>query len=93
VIHSGGYVCCGLSAIIAISADFAYYPPMTKLEKIEREIEALPPQDVRALGAWLDELRERLWDEQMERDALAGKLDALAAEAMADIAAGRVKPL
>jgi hypothetical protein len=70
-----------------------YFPPMTKLEKIEREIETLPPQDVQALGAWLDELRERLWDEQMERDALAGKLDLLAAEAMADIAAGRVKPL
>jgi hypothetical protein len=66
---------------------------MTQLEKIEREIEALPPQDVQALGAWIDELRERLWDEQMERDALAGKLDGLAAEAMADIAAGRVKPL
>ena len=66
---------------------------MTKLEKIKRRIEALPPQELRALGEWLDELREKLWDEQMERDALSGKLDTLAAEAMADIAAGRVKPL
>jgi hypothetical protein len=66
---------------------------MTKLEKIEREIESLPPQEMRALAAWFADLRERLWDEQMERDALAGKLDGLAAEAMADIAAGRVKPL
>ena len=66
---------------------------MTKLEKIEREIEALPPGDVYALGKWFDELREQLWDEQIERDADAGKLDGLIAEAMADIAAGRVKPL
>jgi hypothetical protein len=66
---------------------------MTKLEKIERGIEALPQRDVRALGAWIDEMRERLWDGQMERDALAGKLDALAGEATADIAAGRVRPL
>ena len=34
---------------------------MTKLEKLEREISALPPQDVHALGKWLDELREQLW--------------------------------
>jgi hypothetical protein len=82
-----------LGAGLARLALNRYFPPMTQLEKIEREIEALPPQDVQALGAWIDELRERLWDEQMERDALAGKLDGLAAEAMADIAAGRVKPL
>ena len=63
---------------------------MTKLEKIKRRIEALPPQELRALGEWLDELREKLWDEQMERDALSGKLDKLAAEAMADIAAGQI---
>jgi hypothetical protein len=66
---------------------------MTKLEKLEREIEALPPQDMRALAAWFADLRERLWDEQMERDALLGKLDKLADEAIADIAAGRVRPL
>ena len=66
---------------------------MTKLEKLEREIEALPPQDVRALGAWLDELRARLWDQQIENDLANGKLNALIAEAKADIAAGRVKPL
>jgi hypothetical protein len=66
---------------------------MTKLEKLEREIEALPPQEMRALAAWFDDLRERLWDEQMKRDALSGKLDKLAEEAIADIAAGRVRPL
>jgi hypothetical protein len=66
---------------------------MTKLEKLENEISALPPEDVRALGEWLDELREQLWDRQIERDADAGKLDKLIAEAKADIAAGRVKPL
>lgn len=66
---------------------------MTKLEKLEREIEALPPQDVRALGDWIDELRARLWDQQIESDLTTGKLDALIAEAKADIAAGRVKPL
>jgi chaperonin cofactor prefoldin len=66
---------------------------MTKLEKLEREIESLPPQDKRALASWFAELQANLWDEQMERDALTGKLDKLADEAIADIAAGRVRPL
>lgn len=66
---------------------------MTKLEKLEREVEALPPQDMQAFAAWFDEFRERLWDEQIERDSVSGKLDKLAEAAMADIAAGRVKSL
>lgn len=66
---------------------------MTRLEKIEREIEGLPPEDVRALGAWLDELRARLWDDEIRRDAKAGKLDALAAEALAEFRAGGTSPL
>ena len=64
---------------------------MTKLEKIERDIEALPPKDVHLLSKWLTEFREQLWDKQIEAGSPA--LDALADEAMADIAAGRVKPL
>ena len=70
-----------------------YFQFMTKLEKIEREIETLAPQDVIALGLWLDELREKLWDVQIEHDATSGKLDRLAAETRAEIAAGRFKAL
>jgi hypothetical protein len=66
---------------------------MTKLEKIENDIKGLTEAEFKALAAWMDEERARLWDEQIERDANAGKLDALAAEALADLAAGRTLPL
>ena len=66
---------------------------MTKLQKIEREIEALSPEELKSLGAWFDELRALAWDDQIERDAKSGKLDKLFARAKSDIAAGRVKPL
>lgn len=66
---------------------------MTKLQMIEREIEALSPEELKSLGAWFDELRAQAWDDQMERDAKSGKLDKLFARAKSDIAAGRVKPL
>ena len=66
---------------------------MTKLDNLKRQIESLSPREMRRLAAWLGELRARLCDEQLERDVLAGKFDALAEEAMADIAAGRTMPL
>jgi hypothetical protein len=64
---------------------------MTKLEKLEREISALPPEDVHALGRWLDELRDQLWDKQIAAGSPA--LDALAAEALQEYSDGKTTPL
>ena len=48
-------------------------------------------------GEFLDRLMEidfeDAWDRQIEADAKAGRLDHLFAQAEADIAAGRIKPL
>ncbi len=66
---------------------------MTRLERIEADIRALNPDELRRLAEWLEELRAEQWDAQIERDAKAGRLDKLIAEAEADIAAGRVTPL
>jgi flagellar motility protein MotE (MotC chaperone) len=66
---------------------------MTVLEKIEQQIAALDPKDVRKLGDWLDEYRAELWDKQIEADAKAGKLDKLVADAKAQAAAGKLRPL
>jgi hypothetical protein len=66
---------------------------MTKLEKLERQIKALTPEEVRKLGAFVDELRADLWDAQMEADVKAGKLDELAEQALAAHRAGKTTPL
>lgn len=66
---------------------------MTKLEKIQESVEALSDKELRRLGAWLDELRAQRWDRQIEEDAKAGKLDSFFAEARAEIAAGKTRPL
>lgn len=66
---------------------------MTKLEKIEQDIAALDPTDVRKLAAWLADFQADLWDRQIEEDAKAGRLDKLAEQALADHRAGRTKPL
>ena len=66
---------------------------MTKLEEIEAAVAQLSPEELKQFRAWLDELEERLFDEKIERDAKAGKLDKLEAKARDDCKAGRVRDL
>jgi hypothetical protein len=66
---------------------------MGKVDDIKKSLEELSPQEQREMADWFVELRERLFDEQIEKDILAGKLDALAEEALADLKAGRTTPL
>ena len=65
----------------------------TVVAQITKTIEALPPSEQEELFAWLDAHRARIWDEQIEGDSLAGKLDFLVEEARADYRAGRCRPL
>ena len=66
---------------------------MSKLEEIEAAVEKLSSADLKKFRAWLDELEERLFDERIERDAKAGKLDVVEAKALENHKAGRVRDL
>ncbi len=66
---------------------------MTKLEEIEAAVAQLSLEELKQFRAWLDELEDRLFDEKIERDAKAGKLDELEARARDDLKAGRVRDL
>lgn len=66
---------------------------MTRLKKIEQDISALSKADLRKLSDWLEEYKSDLWDKQIEEDARSGKLDKLLAEARAQVAVGKVRPL
>lgn len=62
---------------------------MTKIEEIEKAVAELSPEELAEFRAWFEALDARLFDEKIERDAKAGKLDALAVEAHANHRAGR----
>jgi hypothetical protein len=66
---------------------------MSTVKEIEAAIQKLKPQEIREVAEWLQELREELWDKQVEADAKAGRLDKLMEEAKQDYLAGRCKPL
>jgi hypothetical protein len=66
---------------------------MGNLKSIEKAIEALAPSELAELRRWFAEFDAAAWDTQIERDAAAGKLDPLAAEALADFRSGSAREL
>jgi hypothetical protein len=66
---------------------------MGKVENIERQIKDLSPQEMAELREWFAVFDAEAWDRQFEADVRAGKLDALAREALAAHAAGKTKKL
>jgi len=66
---------------------------MGKVEKIEKEVQALSPEELAEFRGWFLEFDWTAWDRQIERDISAGRLDALAAHALRDHASGKTKPL
>ena len=66
-----------------------YVSNMSTVQEIESAITQLGFKEVHAVADWLLEYRERLWDEQIEADAQAGKLDSLIKKAKAGYRAGK----
>jgi hypothetical protein len=66
---------------------------MSSVEQIEAAILKLSPQELTQLADWVLDLDEQRWDEQLEKDIEAGKLDFLAQEALAEFEAGNCRAL
>jgi len=62
---------------------------MGKVESIERAVEGLPPDELAEFRRWFAAFDAAAWDAPMQADASAGKLDAMAAEAVAEYRAGK----
>ena len=63
------------------------------ITEIKTIISQLPPPELAEFSQWFEEMQADAWDRQIERDALAGKFDALADEANREFEAGRCRPL
>ena len=66
---------------------------MTKLEQIIEDVTKLNSQELAKLSDWFAEFHSEQWDRQIEADAKSGRLDQLAAKALADHKLGRTTPL
>ena len=70
-----------------------YTGQMSKVEKIEREIKDLSPEEMTELREWFAAFDAEAWDRQFEADVRAGKLDALADQALKAHATGQTTKL
>lgn len=66
---------------------------MGNIQSIEKAVQALRPSELAEFRRWFAEFDATVWDGQIEQDAIAGKLDGLAAEALADYRAGSPREL
>ena len=66
---------------------------MIEIEKLEREVQKLNREELAAFRDWFRQYDSDEWDRQIEQDALAGKLDSVAEEAITEHNAGRTKEL
>ena len=66
---------------------------MGNVKTIEKAVESLPPSELAEFRRWFAEFDAAVWDKQIEQDAASGKLDGLAAEALADYRAGPTREL
>lgn len=66
---------------------------MSDIEQLERTVSNLSPKDLAQFRAWFLEFDARVWDQQIESDLKAGKLDKLMAEARTEYQEGKTRPL
>jgi hypothetical protein len=66
---------------------------MGKVEHIEQQVASLAPDELASFRAWFESFDADAWDKQIETDAEAGRLDALAAAALDEHRTGKTRSL
>ena len=64
---------------------------MGTVKSIENAVESLPATELAEFRRWFAEFDGNAWDRQIDQDASSGKLDPLAAEALADYSTGSTR--
>lgn len=63
------------------------------IEDLEKAVATLPPDQFAKFRAWFDAFDAARFDQKIERDATAGKLDRMADAAIDDLREGRTREL
>jgi hypothetical protein len=63
------------------------------VQELENAIRQLSADDFAQLAQWIDEYRADKWDQQIEADIRAGRLDEAGRRADVDFDSGRCTPL
>lgn len=66
---------------------------MDTLQDIQTAVSQLSAQQLAAFRTWFAEFDAEIWDRELERDVAAGRLDALAEEALQALREGQCTDL
>ena len=66
---------------------------MITAESVEESVEQLSPAELAKFRRWFAQFDADAWDAQIEADAAAGKLDAIAEEALAEYRGGQAREI
>jgi hypothetical protein len=66
---------------------------MKTVDELEQAVRQLSAEELAEFRRWFASFDAAVWDAQLEADVAAGKLDALADEALDEFRQGRAKPL
>lgn len=66
---------------------------MNAVLELEQAILQLPLGELAHFRKWFEEFDAKIWDRQFEEDAVSGKFDQLADQAIANFRAGKYKRL
>ncbi|HZQ10635.1 MAG TPA: hypothetical protein VFD70_28915 [Anaerolineae bacterium] len=63
------------------------------VKEVEMAVSHFTAEELAEFRAWLEEFAAEMWDKEFEEDVAAGRLDALAEEALRDLDEGRCTEL
>ncbi len=66
---------------------------MNTMQEIQTAVSELSPEELSVFRAWFAEFDAKVWDQEFEQDVAAGRLEALAEEALRDLREGRCTDL
>jgi len=66
---------------------------MSTIQEIQTAVSELSPEELSVFRAWFAEFDAKAWDQEFEQDVAAGRLDALAEEALRDLREGHCTDL
>ncbi len=65
----------------------------SNIEELKTKVLQLPQDQLKEFNEWYEDLGNKLWDKQIEKDIINGKLDTLADAAINDHRSGKSKKL
>ncbi|MGI8966425.1 MAG: hypothetical protein ACR2H1_10120 [Limisphaerales bacterium] len=65
---------------------------MSTIPEVEKALRKMPVKDAWQVAGWLQHYLDKQWNQQIDEDITAGRLDKLAEKALDHYRAGRVKP-